>query len=343
MISAHKSDEETYAVAEAQADLKRREPFLLKLGNMHRVHSIPMLALMTIGLIVLSIAFGTPILTAVMIAYLIGIMRYVVQRQEHEFDLLRYVVDCDEVEADRLKRTFRHHPRSEILMTWAVGPVLMTAINFAGPGLTALREGTRVNATLVWGVAMAALFWVLACQMMLVIYNNSRTFGMLGRNLTKIDLLNRASLVPFARVGIRNLLVYFGAYALLPLIYLHGTVYTPALFASLAVTIPFAVLTLLIPILPVHRRIKQEKTAELDRIQLAMHGNRAALDDSAIAVDAGHVGFTDLMLYRQMIEGVREWPIDAPVVVRLGIYVVIPLLTWFGAAIVEHVVARIMP
>lgn len=326
-----------------RAEARLREPLLLKLGRLRDVNFAIGLGGLAIGLVGTSFVFDMPILTAVMIPYLIGIMRYVVAGQEKEFDRLRYLIDCDDIEADRLRGSLRQLPRLQILLTWIIGPGLMLGINIAGPALTGLRQGATVNAGLVWGVTLAALFWVLAAQMILVLFNNSRTFGMLARDRAKIDLLDSASLVPFARVGIRNLLVYFGAYALLPLVIVDGMAHLPALAVSLAITIPLAILFMLIPILPVYRRIRQEKMAELDRIQKAMHGDRAALESSAIAVDSDEVGFTDLMLYRQMVEAVREWPVTTPIVLRLSVYVVIPLLTWFGAAIVEQFVGRLLP
>ncbi len=216
------------------------------------------------------------------------------------------------------------------------------SLNIDGPGITALREGAVRSPSIWWGLSLAALFWVLACQLILITYSNSKMFASMGANLARIDLLDTGSLVPFARVGIRNLLIYFGAYALLPLIYLDGHIYLPSLLIALAVTIPYAILFLLVPMYGVRGRIAEEKRAELDRIQTAMHGNLDALNKSPIAVDAQNVGFTGLLLYRQMIQDIREWPIDVPVLVRLAVYIVIPLLTWFGAAIVERIVAKVI-
>ncbi|MBU2675856.1 MAG: hypothetical protein KJP16_02155 [Gammaproteobacteria bacterium] len=342
MTAKSRIDKKVAAVAARNTEPVLRKALLLRVADLRHVYRAPAVFVMVLALVGISYSLDTPILTAVMIAYLFGIMTYLAARHEKEFDNLRRILDVSDIVADKVRHTFRHHSRAGLLMTWVVGIGLMIATNFSGPGLTGFREGGQLTVSLVWGLLLAALFWVLACQMMLITYKNSRTFGKLGKDLTKIDLLDGPSLVPFARVGIRNLLIYFGAYTLLPLVLFDGAVYLPALLISLIVTLPFAFLILLLPIIPVHEHVKREKRAELDRIQRAMHGDLAALDDSPIGMDTSDVGFTDLLLYRQMIQGVREWPVNTPVIARLAVYIVIPLLTWFGAAIVEHLVAQYM-
>jgi len=37
------------------------------------------------------------------------------------------------------------------------------------------------------------------------------------------------------------------------------------------------------------------------------------------------------------VESVPEWPIDLPTLGRFAAYIVVPLLGWVGAALVQHV------
>ncbi len=46
----------------------------------------------------------------------------------------------------------------------------------------------------------------------------------------------------------------------------------------------------------------------------------------------------DVLTLRSHLEAVREWPFDTSVLVRLAIYLVIPLGSWAGAALVERAV-----
>ena len=46
----------------------------------------------------------------------------------------------------------------------------------------------------------------------------------------------------------------------------------------------------------------------------------------------------EIVAYRQVVDGVREWPFDASTLVRFGIYLLIPLASWSGGAVVERVI-----
>ena len=43
-----------------------------------------------------------------------------------------------------------------------------------------------------------------------------------------------------------------------------------------------------------------------------------------------------LLAYKHEIESVREWPFDAPTLIRFFLYVAIPLGSWVGGALVER-------
>jgi len=54
--------------------------------------------------------------------------------------------------------------------------------------------------------------------------------------------------------------------------------------------------------------------------------------------DGQHVPLAEAAAYQHVIEGVREWPFDSSTVVRFAIYLLIPLGSWFGGAMVERLV-----
>jgi hypothetical protein len=273
-----------------------------------------------------------------MMAYLLAIGNYLVDRQGLELRQLRGNLDCDDAAFESLLESLRYHRRDLLLAAWVAGPVMMVVINFNNPGFVKIRSGQPFDWATAWGWFIALAFWVALMQMLVVLFSNAFTFSRLGARVARLDLLDTAALVPFARVGIRNLLICVGAYAMMPLILVKGANYLPAMSITLAVSLPATIALAIIPMMSIRNRISQEKDLELARIQKAMHGDSTALSDSAISRDADHVGFTELVLYRQMIQDVNEWPVDFPIFIRLTIYVVIPLLAWIGAALVERLV-----
>ena len=48
-----------------------------------------------------------------------------------------------------------------------------------------------------------------------------------------------------------------------------------------------------------------------------------------------------LLNYQREITGITTWPFDVSALVRLGLYLVIPPLTWVGAALIERIVDQI--
>jgi hypothetical protein len=85
----------------------------------------------------------------------------------------------------------------------------------------------------------------------------------------------------------------------------------------------------LLPILPIHARILSAKRAELDRVS----GEIGQLSRSGPAVS--YEALNPRLIYRREITAVSEWPFDTSVMGRLAIYLIIPPLTWIGAALIE--------
>lgn len=44
----------------------------------------------------------------------------------------------------------------------------------------------------------------------------------------------------------------------------------------------------------------------------------------------------DLLAYRAYVESIREWPFDAPTLLRFALFVAIPVGSWLGGALVER-------
>jgi hypothetical protein len=49
-----------------------------------------------------------------------------------------------------------------------------------------------------------------------------------------------------------------------------------------------------------------------------------------------------IVAYRQVVDGVREWPFDASTVMRFALYLLIPLGSWSGGALVERVIDSLL-
>lgn len=320
----------------------RGKSWMLRLCELPGMTPVRVAILVAAVLTPLSVLTGNPYLTPVILGYALWVTGHVVHRQQHELEDLAPVLALEPGELARIQRELAYHPRLLLGLGWIVGPLAMVLINWSGPRITAIRQGVPIDPEGAIGLALAALFWTVCFQLFLILLRNAVAFHRLGANRIEVNLLDVGSLAPLGRIAVRNLLIFVGAYAMIPLALFQNAQYTLPLIAAVAATVPLPTILLFLPVAAVHRRLVHAKTAELDRIRRALHGDRAALTDSAIGDDAEAMSLTNLVLYREMIRQTREWPINTPVAVRLAAYVVIPVLAWIAAAIVENYVNRVL-
>jgi hypothetical protein len=170
-------------------------------------------------------------------------------------------------------------------------------------------------------------------------WTESRRFSKIGRERVKLDLLDLGVVEPLSRFGLRQALVTIGLFSvILPMFYDADA--APNLFWILMViaflTLSLAAASLLIPVRGVRYAIAREKARELARVNGQIRMALAGSDSPT------RPGLADWVAYRGLIESVREWPIDAPTLRRFALYLAIPLLSWFGGALVERMVDSLL-
>jgi hypothetical protein len=163
----------------------------------------------------------------------------------------------------------------------------------------------------------------------------SRRFSALADEIVIIDLFDPAPLAPFARQGLLLALLWlllpsiFAANAMDP-----GFAFPIAILGLLCVAVATA--GLLLPVLGVHRRLREAKAAERKRVLAAMRGEPAALSASPIARRAPSASLADLVAWQAFVDSASEWPFDAGMRLRFALYLAIPLGSWVGGALVER-------
>jgi hypothetical protein len=176
-------------------------------------------------------------------------------------------------------------------------------------------------------------------RLVYAIWIESRRFSEIGRERVKIDLLDLKAVAPLSQFGLRQALVTIGLFSVIaPMFY--DSEAAPNLFWILMViallTLSLAATSLLIPLRGVQYSIAREKARELARVNDQI---RQAL---AAPGSPSQPGLADWVAYRELIESVREWPIDAPTLRRFALYLAIPFGSWFGGALVERMVDTLL-
>ncbi len=115
--------------------------------------------------------------------------------------------------------------------------------------------------------------------------------------------------------------------------FVYAATLAEAAFRAFALTIAvgFALSAagLLLPTLGVHRRIQQAKAAELEAVWRQVEEARGLGENDQLP---------GLLAYETRIAATREWPFDAGALRRLGLYLLIPVASWVGGALMERLV-----
>jgi len=272
---------------------------------------------------------GVVVFFCVILGYIIPIHHLIIQRSLYAFDQLAsgFQASADQVVRWR-NRILIKSPRWS-LITSGVGVFAGLAHNFL---LISSGELTEVfsSARNLLPLVTTLLVWVIMTNVIFSLLDNVLLFRQLAGKI-RINLLNVRSLTPFGTVAVSSTLAMIGAQAAFPLMMLEAEVdyvtFVPGLIATgLAMIFMFV-----LPVWPVHKRLVAAKRAELDRLSDAIEELSSTDGEERTDFDQ----LNPVLLYRREISGIGEWPFDTSVMGRLAIYLVIPPLTWIGAAFIE--------
>jgi hypothetical protein len=172
---------------------------------------------------------------------------------------------------------------------------------------------------------------------MLIAMSNARAgvYQEIGRR-ARVTLGEIALLAPFARAGLRTALLWFVGTSLASLLLVDTD--APMLVLSiLIVTSVIAGASLLAPSRGVHERLREAKRRELGwlRPEIVRASDALRRGDGP-----GAVALPPLLAWEARVASAPEWPFDASTWLRFALLFLVPLGSWLGGALAEHVVER---
>jgi hypothetical protein len=225
-----------------------------------------------------------------------------------------------------------------------IGRPALTAAGFAGiavalvfvslPGSWASGMPSFSDPILWWAsLRSVALGWVIARAVAIELAVGFG-FQQLGERDARADWLDQRPLAPFARKGLRSVLLLLLFSFLFSLFLLEPWGKTVAI--PMLVFFPLlCVAALLLPVSGVQRRLSASKQAELERVDAALRGEAAANLASSGAPASG-ARLANLVAYRGLVESANTLPFDLAVWLRFTVYVILGLGSWLGGAVVER-------
>jgi hypothetical protein len=296
----------------------------LAFGLPGRPYAVPGLAAIGMALVValLDEAFGTEhtrdvrgLVTPLFVANAVWGTAYVMS------GALRTVVDLEPWLRDGAAATRELQSRllrvsgKTAIMATLVGPLVMVplrGLRHGGPIDFFREDPTNFVITIVIWIFLGPVVFHSA----LIV----RALLAAGRRI-RVDLFTLDALSSFGRVGLRFVLtVGFGA----TLIGMQawtaespgGAAFSGGLFVFWLL---LCAVFLLIPSWTVRAAIRAEKNAELEAIEHALRGDRAAAMGLAVAQLGAVPTGVDLLVYRDWVRGLSDWPINSPTLRRFAL------------------------
>lgn len=333
---------EVRAVPAAAKRPRLYKPLILRIGDIPHMSPLVLFFVVAIVTAGTSYALGTPVSTALNTAYGLGIINYFVRRQQRLLERLRPAIALDDAHFKYEWYGLSHFRHVWIIGAGLLAPVVLVAVNWNSVALRAIFSGHAFPLVYLWSLAIAIVDWVLIMQVFVIVVSNARRFYRLGREHTRIDLLDTSALAPFALASIAVLVMFAGSYAIIPVTVADSMKYIGASLRSLLVSLPIGLAGTLLPILGIHRNLMETKRAELARVTRAINGDRSALAETRLAGESATVPISNLVIYRQTVSSISDWPLDSVAAVRMGFIVVVPVLAWIAGALVDRMINKVL-
>ena len=187
------------------------------------------------------------------------------------------------------------------------------------------------NYDVFWHRATTVFFvWWMACFSYVTVVESVR-LSRLSDDIASLDILDMRPYQPLIRQGLTNALLVLGMVSVLSLLAVESRYY----LALVSFWIVFTVLAwvgMMLPLRGIRKRVKAARNQELDWCKQQLVISRDALKSG----DDAKQPIAEIMAYRTLVESTGNWPFDSLTLVRFTLYLLIPLGSWLGGAIVER-------
>ena len=190
---------------------------------------------------------------------------------------------------------------------------------------------------LFFALRMAATGWI-AGRAVVSEARALAAFARIGARDVRVDLMDLRPFAVFARIGLRSALCWVVVSSLISLFWLGPG--APILNAVIVVGLVAGVsVGFYACIEGAHRAIAAAKREAIAAVEpLIARASAQLLEGRAAEVHGARL--TDLVAWHGFLERIRDWPLDAPALVRGALIAALGLGSWLGGALVDRLVDR---
>ena len=277
------------------------------------------------------------IVHCLIIGYLPAALLHVLRSGRRTVLVLQDSLNCTREECEALATSVRLSTPG-LIITAFVGLALAFVSPYLVPPVPpAPWSPSTWSAEVVWHRLLGPGTMVLGWWLGYAIVSVSVRLSRIATRISQIDLLDLSPLAPFTKLGLTNALLPVGYLSIWSLMLLEEG-FGQLMWMVSGATLVLASLSLMSPVRGVHRRILQSKEAELGWVNDAIADCRNAFQGRDIDPRTGEMA--DLIAYRNLVEGVPEWPFTTSTYTRLFLYALLPVASWTIGVIAEEIVGR---
>lgn len=289
--------------------------------------------------------YGVWLFFSVAIGYVLANGTYLLPKTLEDLDALRPISSLDDAAFQRLRYNAMHHPRLTQHLQTVVGICAGITHDFiiGGVSSSVLSWEAPASSALYFSSFCTIALWTLMFQLGGALIRNAITFARLGREHVRISIFDRTPLAAFGRTALRPALLLVGVQVAYPLLWIQSDFRYAQALPGFFATVGVILATFFIPLIGIHGRLLESKHQAIARVTTAICSVEDVLETAqALRSDGERSRLAELVTLRREIEASTSWPIDLPVMRHLGVYLILPPLTWVGAALIENAVEALL-
>ena len=172
--------------------------------------------------------------------------------------------------------------------------------------------------------------WWMSCFSYVIVVESAR-LSRLSSKFPSPDLLNLDPYRPLVRQGLINALLVIGMASVLSLLGVESR-YFALLAGFWIISIVLAWIGMMLPLRGIRGMIKQTKQRELHWCKESLKRSRDSMKEGSDQQPT----IAEITAYQNVIENIRNWPFDGSTLLKFTLYLLIPLGSWLGGALVER-------
>lgn len=187
------------------------------------------------------------------------------------------------------------------------------------------------NYDIFWHRVTTVFFvWWMGCFSYVIVVESARLSKM-SDEIPSLDLLNLYPYRSLIRQGLINALLVIGMASVLSLLGVESR-YFAVLVGLWIICIVLAWIGMMLPLRGIRGKIKTAEKQELQWCRDSLVRSRDSMKSGADDKPT----IAEIMAYQNVIESIRNWPFDSSTLIKFALYLMIPLGSWLGGALVER-------